>query len=397
MDVFQAKLDALQKQSKEQIMATITALQTASGEGVQPVRIAVAIGNRLTHGQIYNSFPVICLIDAMAATQDEACITAVLEEFWRIAPSLFVNYSTADEALREKVSRAVKRWRGKSLFPSSYGEKLLRCISGKEMNKLDSEKAHDSVVDNNVHMISHSGNVTKDMMKKEFLRSEVSGFCAILQSCVKMIEGLPPHRASMYLDVVRKEKLLNTPSKSALLFFQGLHAELSRESALYNSNLVKNEHQANSTLSGKLETKAALGNLLDKLSKEQTSSVDAATAAVLAAGGHKDLAFNVIRYTLPMQSDICQRLSVAQRAGFGEWHRRTKNEYHYPKKESNTRRVFRAPAGSQAGTRAWFPTEQQWISENDMAALKLWLPKETVQERDSSSVYNVARKREREA
>ncbi|EAN93395.1 hypothetical protein C3747_7g284 [Trypanosoma cruzi] len=396
MDAFQAKLDALQKQSKEQIMATITALQSACGEGVQPVRIAVAIGNRLTHGQIPNSFPVICLIDAMAATQDEACIATVLEEFWRIAPSLFVNYSTADEALREKVLRAVKRWGGKRLFPSTYGEKLLSCISGKEMNKMDSEKVHHSV-DNNVHTISHSGNATKDKMKEEFSRSEVSGFCAILQSCVKMIEGLPPHRASMYLDVVRKEKLLHTPSKSALLFFQGLHAELSRESALYNSNVVKNEHQANSALSGKLDTKAALGNLLDKLSKEQTSSVDAATAAVAAAGGHKDLAFNVIRYTSPMQSDICQRLSVAQRAGFGEWHRRTKNEYHYPKRESNTRREFRAPAGSQAGTRAWFPTEQQWISENDMAALKLWLPKETVQERDSSNVYNVVRKRERDA
>ncbi|RNF04824.1 hypothetical protein TraAM80_04955 [Trypanosoma rangeli] len=396
MDAFQEKLDALQKQSKEQIMAAVAALQHACGEGVQPLRIAVAIGNRLTPGQVSNSFPVICLIDAMTIRQEEACVVAVLEEFWRIAPSLFVNFAAADEALQEKVSRAVKRWGGKKVLSASCGERLLRCINGKETTEVDFEAARRAAVDNAntaSQASSHSGIAVNEARKEEFSRAEVSGFCAILQSCIKMIERLPPHRASMYLEVARKEKLLRTPSKSALLFFQGLHAELSRESAMYNSNLVKSEHQATPEAGGRVDPKAALGNLLDKLSKEQSFTAESAT---VAAGGHHDPTFNVIRYASPMQSDIFQRLSVAQRAGFGEWHRRTKNEYHYPK-EGSSRRVFRAPAGSLAGTRAWFPSEQQWIGENDMAALRLWVPKETGHERESSSVYDVARKRERDA
>ncbi|RNF17631.1 uncharacterized protein Tco025E_04863 [Trypanosoma conorhini] len=394
MDAFQGKLDALQRQSKEQIVAAVTALQHACGEGVQPVRVAVAIGNRLTPGQVSSSFPVICLLDAMMTGQEEACVVAVLAEFWRIAPSLFVNYAAADKALQEKVSRAVRRWVGKKLLPSPCGERLLRCISGKETTETDAAAAHHDAEDNantNGQPPSHAGSAAP---REEFSRAEVSGFCAILQSCIKMIERLPPHRAGMYLEVARKERLLRAPSKSALLFFQGLHAELSRESALYTSSLVKSEHQAPAAAGGGVDAKAALGNLLDKLAKEQSFP---ATAANVAAGGHGNHTFSVTRYTSPLQSDIFQRLSVAQRAGFGEWHRRAKNEYHYPKKESNSRRVFRAPAGAPAGTRAWFPSEQQWIGEKDMAALRLWVPQETGQERESSSVYNVAQKRERGA
>ncbi|KAH9597565.1 hypothetical protein LSM04_003211 [Trypanosoma melophagium] len=385
MDAFQVRLDGLQKQSKEQIMSAIAGLQEACDEGAQPMRVAVAIGNRIIPSQIANSFPVICFIDAMTIQKEDPYIAGVLEEFWRIAPSLFVNYATADEALREKVTRAVKRWGLKKVFTSSVCDKLVAAISG---NKIDDISDDSKIIGDKD--LTHSSGDGRRGINDGFTRSEVSGFCTILQNCMKMIERLPPHRATMYLEVVRKEKLLRTPSKSALLFFQGLHAELTRESVLYNSNVVKNEHQVSSTLNAGSETKVALGNLLDKLSNEQSSS----TTPMVS---NKDYTFHVVRYISPLQSDICQRLSLAQRSGFGEWHRRSKSEYHYPKKEASTRRMFRAPVGAQAGTRAWFPSEQQWVSENDMATLTLFLLKEAAPERETSSLYNVVRKRERDS
>ncbi|KEG06894.1 hypothetical protein DQ04_11741000, partial [Trypanosoma grayi] len=294
MDTFQARLDALQKQSKEQITAVMAALQDACSEGTQPVRIAVAIGNRLTGSQVAASFPVICLIDAMTTKQEDAHIAAVLEEFWRIAPPLFLNYATTDEALREKVMRALKRWGGKKVFSPSISEKLLAAMSGKEVKEVTVEA-------NEADNARRASNETKGS-KIDFTRSEVSGFCSILQTCMKMIQQLPPHRASMYLEVARKEKLLQTPSRSALLFFKGLHAELTRESALYNSNVVKSEHQAFPALSSGTETKAALGNLLDRLAKELASPA-------APASSNTDHSFHVVRYVSPLQSDICQRLS----------------------------------------------------------------------------------------
>nr|CCC93389.1 conserved hypothetical protein [Trypanosoma congolense IL3000] len=389
MNVLQERLDALQKQSKEQITGVITALQEAHREGVQAVRMAVAIGNRLTSSQIASSFPVICLIDAMAAMNDQECMAPVLEELWRISLPLFAGYAEAEVGLREKVERAVQRWGNKRYITQPVCKKLLEAMKG----------VKDGGEDREANIRAQGGTEAKGSLEPQvetekvqqgrFTRTEASGFCAILQSCMKMIERLPPHRASMYMSVAIKEMGPHMPTKQSLLFFQGLHAELGRELAVYKANVVKSEHQT-TTPEGDGPSTEALSNLMDKLSREDGSTLS------LLAGDGKEHAFHVVRYTTPLQSDTCQRLSLARRSGFGEWHRRPKNEYHYPKKETNTRRAFRAPAGGGTLVRAWFPSAEQWIGEADMALMSLVREKDPRRERDSSSVYAVVRKRDRD-
>ncbi|CBH15125.1 hypothetical protein, conserved [Trypanosoma brucei gambiense DAL972] len=381
MDTFQEKLDALQKQSKEQIAAAIAAMKGACRGGAEPVRVAVAIGSRLTPLNILSSFPVVCLLDAMVMAKGDETVAQVMKEFWRISPSLFVNYATTDEGLRDKVVRVVQRWGSKKLIEPPMCEKLLGAIKGIRPDEASSAEEGKGEKRSDEAQNGRKGAV--------FTRSEVSGFCAILHSCTKMIEKLPPHRASMYMEVAQKEMSSHVPNRPALLFFQGLHAELGKELTLYNSNAVKNEHQLAQAVSGGPSAKEALGNLLDKLSKDHASPS-------LEAGDGKGHAFHVVRYITPLQSDICQRLSLARRAGFGDWYRRPKNEYHYPKRESNARKVFRAPAGAGPLVRTWFPSEQQWISENNMASLGLFRERDPDKERESSSLYAVARKRDRD-
>ncbi|KAH8614515.1 hypothetical protein ERJ75_000270500 [Trypanosoma vivax] len=382
MDTLQEKLDALDRQSKEQIAAVIASLEDAFEHGVQANRIAVAIGGKMTTGNVGGSFPVICLLDAMVAQGDRPCVAKVLQEFWAVSVPLFTNYAKADACLREKVMRALKRWCSKKAIAHSLCESLVGAVSGEQPTVEGGAR----VVGSGRGCSASGGTHLKD----NFTRSEVSSFCAILRNCTKMIERLPPHRASMYQEVACKEMTGTAPSRRSLLFLQGFHAELSRELNLYNASAVKSEAQASAGADSGTSARAALSSLLAKISEDQAHDF---TASIVI----KDHGFHVARYTSPFQSDVCQRLSLAQRTGFGEWHRRPKSEYHYPKKESNPRRVFRAPAGSGPQARVWFPGEQQWITAGDMVSLSLLRTRGECQPRETSSLYDVARKRDREA
>lgn len=319
MDAFQDALDALVKESKEQI----TRVQEAAAAAVLhahvvPHRIAVAIGQRFTAERVDTAYPVLCLLDATlvrinqsttntakATTSNTAApstlsssspvptssadqaLLAVLKEFWQVAEAVFVSlhdYGAAQPSWREKCLRMVRRWKQRKLLNADIVDGLVTTIEkGPAVaTVVDAAQEEEDVtidegdsnrkghVSREGHDVAGSGSAGRAgalvssraarSAATTFTAAQSQHFCATLQACLSALESLPAARKSLYFGVIHAQHL-RTPTKSSLLFYEELLSEL------------RHEVTASSSASA--------------LSTAQGASADATSATTAASGAEK--------------------------------------------------------------------------------------------------------------
>lgn len=172
MDSFQAALDGLVKESKEQITQVQDAAASAVlAAHVVPHRLAVVIAQRFTRERVDTAFPVLCLLDAIlvrtqAAAKAQAtfpadhALAAVLGEFWPMAETAFESIydygTTQPPAWREKCLRTVKRWKQRKLLKEEVVDRLVRAMEHGRVEQKDSMSADHSVDNSNNNNINSS-------------------------------------------------------------------------------------------------------------------------------------------------------------------------------------------------------------------------------------------------
>lgn len=421
MEAFQTKLDALQKESKDLITQAMQGLTTAALTGaVPPTRLAMTLAQRFTADRMTTSFPALCLVDAMVlraaapptpGDRETAVMKAVLAEFWTVAPTLFTAYAT-QPAVKDKSMRVVRRWKQRKALPDPLVDELLSAMETGPKVATAEPSGTDPAARRGGDL---QGPRAQPANPDEFTTAQLQAFRSTLQSCTTMLEKMPPERSRLYTEAIRAERFTG-PSKAAFAFLQALQAELRRELMVDGSGGGTRGEAASKPATSATEedpersadARAALGRLLDTLSHGSSGGGGSGGAgdgssdggAGVAGGG----ASHALRYTSPLFSDIYQRQSLTQRAGFGQLHKRkamagTAAQYYYPRREATAARPFRVPAAKQlhgGAVRRWFPSPQQWVSEKDMANLALFEGRGDSQaERETSSLFSVARKRER--
>lgn len=407
MDHFQQRLDALQKDSKELILQGQQSIVDAVKDHQVPSqRVALALAQRFTPERIAGAFPVLCLLDALLNTQQKdagsvvaAVLTTVTQEFWRVAPSLFEGFVRVYETqpqLKDKVLRMMRRWRQRKLLEDAVAGALLDAAEYGPRSTASTSAVEAASTD------PAGGGQAEEHF---FSRSQAHSFGSILRQCTALLEQLPAERAQLYMNTIQEEQMTR-PNHTSLRFFQGLLTELRRERTA--SQLVDGEEEnllatAEETPTDNSDARAALGRLLDRLS---AADVKAARSGATAVGALSETsATAVVRYNSPFFSDIFQRQSLVQRSGFGEFHKRRVTssgdaDWYYPRREVVIARPFRIPAGRQVNggaVRLWFPSPQAWVAAKDTANLALFAGRRDTQlDRETTNVFSVARKRERE-
>lgn len=422
MDSFQNALDALQRESKEQIALVQDEIVGAvARRSVVPQRLALAVAQRFTAERIDTVFPVLCLLDAMlirsaaaakqsTVTAEEQALTAVLAELWPVVRPMFSHIHDVGEAqpaLRTKCLRVVSRWGQRRLLPEDVASALLQGIEkGSAPATASSASLHPSEAGENGSSSggerSASGGSTA-----VFTAVEADAFQTILSRCMSLLETLPSNRSRLYVDLIRSQHY-SGPNRTAFGFFKEVLGELLREvevstSAISGSGLGEATRMRGSDTAAAVDlqqaghARAALGKLLDQLDKSSSDGGSGegqgwvsggSSRASLAAASPNAVP---LRYNSPLFSDIYAKQPLGQRVGFGVLDKRSASggprlaepnmaldgsgalgydTQYYPKREANAQRPFRVPAAKQAhggAVRLWFPTAQEWVAAVDMA------------------------------
>lgn len=399
MEAFQQSLNTLRKESNELITQCQSAMVAAVERGnITPSRIAITLAQRFTEERIATSFPVLSLIDCMlshlaktppsAGQPTSVALAAVLGEFWKLAPGLFVFYATVPDAgLKDKTLKRLRRWKQRNLLTEPTVGKLIAAVEegpgkggddegeeAREEGEGKADEAEEGAGRKQPQQHSERG---------RFTHAQARAFAAVLRRCTSMLEQLPTARSRPYLELIEREHFTH-PTAAAFAFFQDLLWELQQRerhggSASSPSAAGKGGDEREGGGGAEREggagsNRAALSRLLDKLSAN--SGDDAGRDAGGAPGGSA-----VIKYTSPLFSDVHLRQSLAQRPGFAVLAKRrlpsvvggggsAGGDMYYPKREAKTQRPFRVPLSiTQEGpaVRTWFPTPQVWLSIEDSA------------------------------
>ncbi|KPA78181.1 hypothetical protein ABB37_06350 [Leptomonas pyrrhocoris] len=382
MEAFQSALDALSKESKEQILLVQEAAAAAVLHAhVIPHRIAVAVAQRFTPARVAAAYPVLCFIDATlvrtssstaAAAADQA-LAAVLKEFWEMATSAFASlhdYGASQPAWRDKCLRMVRRWRQRKLLKEEAADELLRLIEEGAVAEGDPYTADEVTSDANTsnsirdgpaggtadRHLSGSSTATTSAGRADlstharrsgaappapaamsFTAAQAQNFRATLQACMSALESLPAPRKALYLDLVHAQHF-RTPTRTSLLFYEELLGELRREvtAAAYSAHggvsaeaggernaTRKDDHGVDAASDG--HAREALGKLFDQL--HAGNAEDHTSAGGRPAGGSAHTtATTVVRYASPIFSDIYAKQPLGQRGtGFGVLQRKAEH------------------------------------------------------------------------
>ncbi|AIN98141.1 hypothetical protein LPMP_210610 [Leishmania panamensis] len=380
MDVFQATLDELQRESKEKItQAQDTASAAVLQARVVPHRIAVAMAQRFTTDRVESCFPILCLLDATLvrtasaspSTSSEAdqALAAVLTEFWTLAPAAFASIHGAGQpAWREKCQRFVRRWKQRRLVPEPLITELLMAMESGSVKteaaevpratRVSSDAAAAAVASSSSAVsaavttsgqpslsttITATGATTTTAVPPSasypvstmsFTVAQARAFRSTLQACLSALESLPPARAALYFELVRSQHF-RAPSHTSFAFFEDLLKELRREVTMVSSSSSTNQAAGAGTKSdvdpaSSGHAREALGKLLDQLHNsggERATGLSAggrATAAgVAGVGAHHSATTAVVRYVNSIFSDIYAKQPLGQRGtGFGTLQRK---------------------------------------------------------------------------
>ncbi|CCW71800.1 unnamed protein product [Phytomonas sp. Hart1] len=448
MERFQKVLDALQRESRELITAAQDAMmQTLLHDDVEPARIALILAQRFTEERIASSFPVVCLLDAMLKESKNpgkdpkrrAFFIAISQEFFKLAPSLFLHFRTSPQAssvLRDKVLRVLKRWAQAQLLSAGQVGPLTRAVelgaplsqdSGvkNEGTAADVKATHTGKANLDSSRITNSdpvnasdqriSNSDEAGMRKVLTHVQAQSFRSVLHQCVAIIEQLPLKDAQPYVELIRSENF-HHPTMAALAFSKDLLAQLQRGSCLAKdhqgtvgtmvgapSSSTAAPGKSAASDAARQDARTALSQLLHAMPSSTVRE-----GAEDGLGPMSSTSTMVTRYRSPLLMDIFQQCSHAERTGFGEFRRRQQSSRalaaskmaNYPRKEVSTCRPFRIPSALQAGGGAiqcWFPSPSQWVNEKDVANILTFYGRDSNLPKldETTSIGGVPRKRER--
>jgi hypothetical protein len=316
MEAFQAALDGLVKESKEQITHVQEAAASAVLQAhVVPHRIAVAIAQRFTPERVASAYPVLCLMDAtlvrtgaaatatatgvgsraLPSVADQA-LTAVLKELWQLAEGIFVplhDYGATQSAWRDKCLRLVRRWKQRRLLPESTADTLIRfvehgaaatdgkteegAVEGDQQQQQPNTTAgarshHDSgekrpaEEDRDTPSASTAARAGRTHVPPpaatSFTAAQAASFRATLQACLSALEGLPAERRTLYLDIIHAEHF-RSPTRAALAFYERLLVDLRREVTTTTTSSASSPPQTSSSSNNNNSNAAGFSNEVD--------------------------------------------------------------------------------------------------------------------------------------
>lgn len=421
MDAFQAALDALTKESKEQITLVLEAAAAAVLTAhIVPQRLAVLVAQRFTPERVETAYPVLCLLDAAlvrtASTGSasslsvfDQALAAVLTAFWEVAPGVMTtvhDYGVTQPAWREKSLRLVRRWKQRRLLADSVVDAVLLAM---EKGAVVADTAQESATSgsggagnnaatssSNEETVQRTGTASASPSAPSsssaapptptalaFTAVQARAFAATLQACMSTLEALPAPRRALFLELLHHQHF-RTPTRTAMTFYEDLLADLRREVTSSTAAATAAGGEAHPRAGDAADAAAAghareaLGKLLDQL---HTGGPEDDHGGRGRAGAAPTAATTVVRYTSPLFLDLYAKQPLCQRgSGFGVLQRKAEHgssnnafyTSYYPKPVTNAQRPFRVPAARQmhgGAVRLWFPRPEEWVATQDMADL----------------------------
>ncbi|EPY24591.1 hypothetical protein AGDE_12270 [Angomonas deanei] len=308
MEQFEAQVESLNKESNELITNVIQSLITVVKEAQKsPQLVALVIAKRFVEEKMDSSFPVVCLLDALVqqghSGVNKNVINLVLQELWPLLYPLLEGYRLpAHAALKEKVQRIVRRWQQRQRLDPKIVEELLNrmdppppTVEQKEEDKPSTKESKES-----------SGAVVS-LLDRGYSQAQVQNYREVLRNCVRLMEQLPPARATAYAEVISQERL-SGPTPTAIEILKGVLVELRRE--VHQGTMQQTEGPATTAVEREEgeEARVALGRLLNQLQQTNQSTTTVSTV------NHP----YTVHYTHPLFNDVAQNRSVGQRSGFGD-------------------------------------------------------------------------------
>ncbi|EPY26686.1 hypothetical protein AGDE_11143 [Angomonas deanei] len=368
MEQFEAQVESLNKESNELITNVIQSLITVVKEAQKsPQLVALVIAKRFVEEKdglfLSSGVFVRCFGAARHSGVNKNVINLVLQELWPLLYPLLEGYRLpAHAALKEKVQRIVRRWQQRQRLDPKIVEELLNRMDPPPPAVEKKEEDKPSTKEN-----KESSGAVVSLLDRGYSQAQVQNYREVLRNCVRLMEQLPPARATAYAEVISQERL-SGPTPTAIEILKGVLVELRRE--VHQGTMQQTEGPATTAVEREEgeEARVALGRLLNQLQQTNQSTTTVSTV------NHP----YTVHYTHPLFNDVAQNRSVGQRSGFGDLRPHplssSSGDNYYPRRGEGKANPFRVPVDLvRAGVvRRAFPSPQEWLEAKDMASLALY-------------------------